>query len=228
MTKPLYAVFFALLLLCGLSACSKPETALPVQTTVLILGDSLTQGVGASSAQTSYPALLKQQSQWNIINGGVSGNTSAQALVRLPELLQQHQPKLVIISIGGNDFLRQLPEADTRANIIAICRQALGSGAQVLLVAGGGITFATEETFRPHLENGALVSLLEDYLPPFPGVLDQQGIDLFLRYRMMTWGFTDINNQTACRSLSQKLRVNQAIVNNHFRMADTVQTFYRN
>jgi hypothetical protein len=58
-------------------------------------------------------------------------------------------------------------------------------------------------------------------------MLDQQGIDLFLRYRMMTWGFTDINNQTACRSLSQKLRVNQAIVDNHLRVADTVQTFYR-
>ena len=117
MTKPLYAVFFALLLLCGLSACSKPETALPAQTTVLILGDSLTQGVGASSAQTNYPALLKQQSQWNIINGGVSGNTSAQALTRLPELLQQHQPKLVIISIGGNDFLQRLSNSDTQANI---------------------------------------------------------------------------------------------------------------
>ena len=75
MPKPLYAAFFALLLLIGLSACSKPETALPANSTVLILGDSLTQGVGASSAQTNYPALLKQQTQWNIINGGVSGNT---------------------------------------------------------------------------------------------------------------------------------------------------------
>ena len=142
MIKPLYAVFFALLLLCGLSACSKPETALPVQTTVLILGDSLTQGVGASSAQTNYPALLKQQSQWNIINGGVSGNTSAQALARLPELLQQHQPKLVIISIGGNDFLQRLSNSDTQANIAQSIALSQQSGAQVLLVAVPELTLA--------------------------------------------------------------------------------------
>ena len=142
MTKPLYAVFFALLLLCGLSACSKPETTLPAQTTVLILGDSLTQGVGASSAQTNYPALLKQQSQWNIINGGVSGNTSAQALTRLPELLQQHQPKLVIISIGGNDFLQRLSNSDTQANIAQSIALSQQSGAQVLLVAVPELTLA--------------------------------------------------------------------------------------
>ncbi|MBP9540302.1 MAG: arylesterase [Vitreoscilla sp.] len=131
-----------MLLLCGLSACSKPETALPANSTVLILGDSLTQGVGASSAQTNYPALLKQQTQWHIINGGVSGNTSAQALARLPELLQQHQPKLVIISIGGNDFLQRLPNGDTQANIAQSIALSQQSGAQVLLVAVPELTLA--------------------------------------------------------------------------------------
>ena len=142
MSKRLYGLFAILFLLCGLSACSKPETALPAQTTVLILGDSLTQGVGASSAQTSYPALLKQQTQWNIINGGVSGNTSAQALARLPELLQHHQPKLVIISIGGNDFLQRLPNSDTQANIAQSIALSQQSGAQVLLVAVPELTLA--------------------------------------------------------------------------------------
>ena len=142
MSKRLYGLFAILFLLCGLSACSKPETALPAQTTVLILGDSLTQGVGASSAQTSYPALLKQQTQWNIINGGVSGNTSTQALARLPELLQQHQPTLVIISIGGNDFLQRLPNSDTQANIAQSIALSQQSGAQVLLVAVPELTLA--------------------------------------------------------------------------------------
>ena len=142
MSKRLYGLFAILFLLCGLSACSKPETALPAQTTVLILGDSLTQGVGASSAQTSYPALLKQQTQWNIINGGVSGNTSTQALARLPELLQHHQPKLVIISIGGNDFLQRLPNSDTQANIAQSIALSQQSGAQVLLVAVPELTLA--------------------------------------------------------------------------------------
>ena len=142
MFKSLYTVFLALLLLIGLSACSKPETALPANSTVLILGDSLTQGVGASSAQTNYPALLKQQTQWNIINGGISGNTSAQALARLPELLQQHQPKLIIISLGGNDFLQRLPNSDTQANIAQSIALSQQSGAQVLLVAVPELTLA--------------------------------------------------------------------------------------
>ena len=168
MFKPLYTVFLALLLLCGLSACSKPETALPVQTTVLILGDSLTQGVGASSAQTNYPALLKQKTRWNIINGGVSGNTSAQALARLPELLQQHQPKLVIISIGGNDFLQRLSNSDTQANIAQSIALSQQSGAQVLLVAVPELTLAAavghpnDHAMYAQLAQSHQVHLLED------------------------------------------------------------------
>ena len=168
MSKRLYGLFAILFLLCGLSACSKPETALPAQTTVLILGDSLTQGVGASSTQTSYPSLLKQQTQWNIINGGVSGNTSAQALARLPELLQQHQPKLVIISIAGNDFLQRLPNSDTQANIAQSIALSQQSGAQVLLVAVPQLTLAAavghpnDHAMYADLTQTQQVHLLED------------------------------------------------------------------
>ena len=70
-----------------------------------------------------------------MVNAGVPGDTSAQALARLPALLAEHQPKLVIVSIGGNDFLRKLPESDTRAHVHAICKQSLDAGAHVLLVA---------------------------------------------------------------------------------------------
>ena len=125
-------------LLAAIAGCGRKQAAraqlVPAGSTVLALGDSLTYGTGASP-ETAYPTVLAELSGWNVVNAGVSGNTSAQALELLPGLLAEHQPKLVIVSIGGNDFLRQLPEADTRANIIAICRQALGSGAQVLLVA---------------------------------------------------------------------------------------------
>ena len=125
-------------LLAAIAGCGRKQAAraqlVPAGSTVLALGDSLTYGTGASP-ETAYPTVLAELSGWNVVNAGVSGNTSAQALERLPGLLAEHQPKLVIVSIGGNDFLRQLPEADTRANIIAICTQALGSGAQVLLVA---------------------------------------------------------------------------------------------
>lgn len=120
----------------ALTACGKKtakHAALPRGSAVLALGDSLTYGYGASPAE-SYPARLAAISGWNIANGGVSGDTSAQALVRLPQLLREHTPRLVIISIGGNDFLRRLPESETRANIRAIIQACRDAGAETILV----------------------------------------------------------------------------------------------
>lgn len=125
------------LLAAALAGCGRDnKTAQPVPpgSTALALGDSLTFGTGAS-AETSYPTVLAGLTGWNVVNAGVPGDTSAQALARLPALLAEHQPKLVIVSIGGNDFLRKLPESDTRTHVHAICKQSLAAGAQVLLVA---------------------------------------------------------------------------------------------
>jgi len=120
-----------------LAACkgkAPKARAVPAGATVLALGDSLTSGVGATP-DTAYPAQLAQLTGWNVVNAGVSGHTSAQAQERLAALLSQHSPALVIVSIGGNDFLRRQSAADTRANVRRICSEALSSGAQVLLVA---------------------------------------------------------------------------------------------
>lgn len=118
-----------------LAACGRKEklAAVPAGATVLALGDSITYGTGAAP-ETSYPAVLAQLTGWNVVNAGVPGDTSAGALARVPDLLQQHAPRLVLVSIGGNDFLRRLSPADTRANIRAICQQAVAAGAQVVLV----------------------------------------------------------------------------------------------
>ncbi len=119
----------------ALAACSrKPKlAALPAGATVLALGDSITFGTGATP-ETSYPAVLAERTGWNIVNAGVPGDTSAGALARLPALLEQHQPRLVLVSIGGNDFLRRVPPDQTRDTIRAICQRAAQAGAQVLLV----------------------------------------------------------------------------------------------
>lgn len=102
--------------------------------TVLALGDSITFGTGATP-ETSYPAVLAKLTGWDVVNAGVPGDTSAGALARLPQLLEKHSPQLVLVSIGGNDFLRRLPPQQTRANIRSIVQQAAGGGAQVVLVA---------------------------------------------------------------------------------------------
>lgn len=120
------------------AACGKKRdpTARPVASgsTVLALGDSLTSGVGTDAA-TAYPAVLQELTGWQVINGGISGETSAQALVRTPALLKEHRPELVILSIGGNDFLRQMSAAGAKDNIRLICEAVTASGAQTLLVA---------------------------------------------------------------------------------------------
>jgi len=122
-----------------LGACSKrPATvrghSVNAGATVLALGDSLTFGTGAAP-DASYPAVLAGLTGWQVVNAGVPGDTSAQALQRLPTLLHEHPSALVLVSIGGNDLLRRLPEADIRANVRRICELARDGGAQVLLLA---------------------------------------------------------------------------------------------
>ena len=132
---------FLLLTAAALAACGKKapkHSALPRGSAVLALGDSLTYGYGANPTE-SYPARLAELTGWAITNGGVSGDTSTQALARLPELLREHTPRLVIISIGGNDFLRRQPENETRTNIRAIIQACKAAGAEVILVGVPGI-----------------------------------------------------------------------------------------
>ena len=139
------------LLAAALTACSKtaPHAALPAGSTILALGDSLTAGYGAD-AEAAYPAVLASLTGWQIINGGVSGNTSAQALARLPALMRR-QPQLVLVSIGGNDFLRKVPEADTRSNIRQIVQQIKAAGVPAVLVA------------VPYFTTGALFGRLSEH-----------------------------------------------------------------
>jgi len=113
-----------------------PLTGRPVPpgATVLALGDSLTAGAGAEAGE-AYPEVLASLTGWAVVNAGVGGDTSAQALARLPALLETHRPALVLLGIGGNDLLRRLPEDQLRENIrrmVALCRAA---DAQVLLIA---------------------------------------------------------------------------------------------
>lgn len=147
-----------------LVACDKrtpKPLALAAGSTVLALGDSLTFGVGADAA-AAYPAVLQELTGWQVVNGGVSGDTTAQALARLPSLLQEQRPALVIVSIGGNDFLRQMSRSATKDNIREICLTASASGAQVLLVAVPQFSLLAASTGR--LSDHPLYAELADEL----------------------------------------------------------------
>lgn len=161
------ALCAGLLAACGKKPLPKGQK-LAAGASVLALGDSLTAGVGAAP-ETSYPALLAELSGWQVHNGGVSGDVSAQALARLPALLEEHKPALVIVSIGGNDLLRRLPEAEVTSNIRRICEAARAVGAQVLLVAIPKPTLASRLT--KSLDDHPLYATLaaELKLPLHPG-----------------------------------------------------------
>lgn len=138
-------------LLSVLAACSrhKKHAKLALNSTVLALGDSLTAGYGATSGE-DYPSQLAKITGWQVINGGVSGDTSLQALSRLPQLLS-YKPKLVIISIGGNDFLQKQPESTTRANISKIIEMVQKANVEAVLVA------------VPYFTTGALLGQVSEH-----------------------------------------------------------------
>lgn len=118
-----------------LAACGEPGfRPLAAGETILAFGDSLTEGRGVNPAQ-SYPSVLASLSGHPVINGGVSGELSRAGRARLPGLLAEHRPALVILLEGGNDILRGSGEGELKANLAAIIEAVQGSGAQVLLVA---------------------------------------------------------------------------------------------
>ncbi len=128
---------FVFIVAVGLGACSedRPEyRPLPAGASVLAFGDSITYGVGAPRTQ-NYPTELAALTGWNMINAGISGDMARDAGRRLPALLTQHAPTLVIIELGGNDFLRKRPESQVKADLAAMIDTVIQHGATPILVA---------------------------------------------------------------------------------------------
>ena len=130
---------------------------------ILAVSDSLTAGFGAPKG-ADYPAQLAQILGHKVINGGVSGDTSAQALARLPDLLAQ-KPKLVVVSIGGNDFLQRQPESGTRENIRKMVADIRATGVPAVLVA------------IPHFTTGALLGMVSEH-PLYAELADELDVPL--------------------------------------------------
>lgn len=100
-----------------LTGCNSPElNKLPADAVILAFGDSLTAGVG-TTPDNSYPAVLASITGRQVINRGISGEETAQGLSRLPAVLADTQPDLVILIEGGNDILRNRPAADIKHNL---------------------------------------------------------------------------------------------------------------
>jgi len=106
---------------------------------ILVFGDSISAGYGLTRVERGWVELLKtrlkdEEYGYQVVNASVSGETTAGGLARLPRALALHQPKIVIIELGGNDGLRALPILEMRANLAQMVDLASAAGAKVLLL----------------------------------------------------------------------------------------------
>ena len=117
------------------AGCSKSPRLQPLapEATVLAFGDSLTYGTGANENE-SYPAQLSQIIGRSVVRAGVPGEVTAEGLARLPETLDEHRPRLLLLLHGGNDLLRRRPKSEAAENVRAMIRLAKSRGADVVLI----------------------------------------------------------------------------------------------
>lgn len=104
---------------------------------IIAFGDSLTAGFGLSERE-SYPYLLQQKLdadgyEYEVINAGVSGDTTQGGLERIDWSLDQESVEILILALGGNDLLRGVPPSQVKSNLAEIIKKAKAKGIKVLL-----------------------------------------------------------------------------------------------
>ena len=122
----------ALLLIAGCGERAKLER-LPNDAVLLAFGDSLIFGTGAAEDE-SYPAQLEKLIGRRVVRAGVPGEVTAHALERLPDALDEHAPRLLLLCICGNDFLRRLGNQQAERNVREMVKLARNRGVAVLLI----------------------------------------------------------------------------------------------
>ena len=166
---PIRQIILLIAVLVLAAACSKVrEEPIPPGSKVLALGDSLTEGAGVTREE-AWPNLLAGRTGWVVINGGVSGDTSEGALRRLPSLLEEYKPVLVLVALGGNDMLRHLPQQETVANLENMIAQIRAHGAKPVLlatpqpsIAGAVFQHLSAADFYQQVADGQKVPLIKD------------------------------------------------------------------
>ena len=124
-------LFLCFILIAGAANAAAAERVL------LVVGDSLSAGYNMRLDQ-AWPSLLQERLQGNghsyrVVNASITGDTTQGGRARLPRLLANHEPDMVIIELGGNDGLRGLSLEVTRANLSAMIEASIEAGAKVML-----------------------------------------------------------------------------------------------
>ncbi len=157
--------------------------ALASQSTLLVVGDSLSAAYGVPS-ETAWVALLRDRLEreglpWQVVNASISGETTDGGLRRLPRLLELNEPEVVVIELGGNDGLRGFPPNVIEANLAKMIELSLDAGAAPVLVGmqippnyGQRYTQMFSDIF-PSLSDRYEVGLVPFFLE---GIYDQEGL----------------------------------------------------
>ncbi len=124
--------------LLALPCIAVPALAQDARRVILVVGDSVSAGYGLANGE-GWVTLLADKvkasgSPFTVVNASISGDTTSGGRARLPALLKQHRPGVVVIELGGNDALRGGRLAATRENLDAMVKEAQAAGAKVLLL----------------------------------------------------------------------------------------------
>ena len=133
-----WALSMALSMVLAVFSASSPSASEQSSSVILVWGDSLSASYRMDEQQ-GWVALLQERlmaeglHDWHVVNGSVSGETTAGGLARLPAMLASTSPDIVILELGGNDGLRGLPVPTIRENLVQMIELSQGAGARVLL-----------------------------------------------------------------------------------------------
>ena len=149
------------------SGCGEKNSSLsPLSSSSVILayGDSLTYGYNVKRSE-SYPAKLEVLTGISVINSGVSGEVSAQGLKRLPKVLDEHHPQLLILCHGGNDLLRKMDLEEMESNIRGMIQLSLDRDIPVILlgVPKPGIFLSSFDVYKK-IANSMNIIFIEDLI----------------------------------------------------------------
>jgi acyl-CoA thioesterase-1 len=165
-----YAVLLGLLIY-GLTASAGERV-------LLVLGDSLSAGFGID-VRDGWVSLLQGRLAnrgWRVVNGAVSGDTTAGGLARLPQLLERERPALVVIALGSNDGLRGLAFEEIRGNLRRMIRLVGDQGGRVLL-AGARLPLNYGRAYREAFERVFQEVAETEQVPLVPFLLEGVALD---------------------------------------------------
>ncbi len=135
-------LILGLFLLCSCRKVPKLAT-LPSDAVLLAFGDSITFGTGAAPAE-SYPSILESIIGRRVVNAGVPGEGTGEGKERLASVLDEQRPALMILCLGGNDFLQHQHETQSAENLRAMITLARKRGVEVMLIAVPKLGFGLE------------------------------------------------------------------------------------